>query len=59
MSDEISEFIKKESRSSEDFRKLDAVNQERNVCKSRKDGDKVKTEKMDQASQSVDRVVKL
>ena len=51
-------MMRKEANSS-DVKKLAAVKQDRNVYKNRQDGDKVKTETMDQASQSVDRKMKL
>ena len=52
-------MMKKEARSSDDFRKLAAVKQDRNVYKNRQSGDKVKTETADHAVQSVDREMKL
>ena len=45
---------RKEARSSDDLKKLAAVKQDRNGCKKRQAGDKVKTKKMDQASQSLE-----
>ena len=51
-------MMKKGAKSSDDLKKLSAVKQDRNVYKNMQAGDKVKTEKMDQASQSVDREMK-
>ena len=51
-------MMKKEAKSSDDFKKLFAVKQSRSVYISMQAGDKVKTEKSDQASHSVNRKVK-
>ena len=48
VSDEPSEMIRKEARSSEDFKKLVVVKQDRNVFKNKQAGCKDKTTKMDQ-----------
>ena len=47
-------MIEKEAKSSDDLKKLASVKQDRNFYTNRQAGDKVKTEKIDQASQSVD-----
>ena len=51
-------MMKKEAKISDDLKKLDAMEQDGNVYKNMQAGDKVKTEKTDQASQSVDHKVK-
>ena len=48
-------MMKEEAKSSDDLKKLAAVKQDQNVYKNRQAEDKVKTEKIDQASQSVNR----
>ena len=50
-------MMKKETRRSEDLKKPAVVKQDRIVYINRLSGDKVKTEKIDQDSQSVDREV--
>ena len=59
ISDEPSDMIKKEVKSSEDLKKLAAVKQDRNVYKNRQAGDKIQRVKMDQDLKSVYRKVKL
>ena len=51
-------MMKKEAKSSDAFKKLAVVKKDRSVYKNRPPGDKVKTEKMYQASQSADCEVK-
>ena len=48
-------MMKEVAKRSDDLQKLAAVKQDQNVYKNRQAGDKVKTEKIDQASQSVNR----
>ena len=54
----IIRYDEERTKNSDDFKKLYAVKQDRNVYKNILAGDKVKSEKTDQASQSVYRKVK-
>ena len=54
----IIRYDEERTKNSDDFKKLYAVKQDRNVYKNILAGDKVKSEKIDQASQSVYRKVK-
>ena len=56
--DEPSEMMKRETRRSEDFKKLAEAKQDRDVYKNKPAGCKVKTERIDQGLQSGDREVK-
>ena len=52
-------MMKKESRTSEDFKMMAAVKKDRNVYKNKQAGCKVKTENMNQDLKSEDRKVNL
>ena len=56
--DEPSEMMKRETRCSEDFKKLTEVKQYRDVYKNKPAGCRIKTETIDRGSKSVDREVK-
>ena len=56
--DEPSEMMKRQTRRSEDFKKLAEAKQDRDVYNNKPAGCQVKTETIDQGSKSVDREVK-